>query len=510
MSELIETEFIDNTSYPPTVSGDIGAIVIDHFWGPENISQSLNLEQFQQFYPATKGAVLSPSYVNAFRAYLSGLQTIEVVRLKTDSVHRQVILGATAGATTTVADIPETGTNTITIKYTGKLPQMFIAGTSAFKLTISSSASGATVVGSFDITVTLSYVDSDSNIIVIETFTGGSKPGVLVDGQDWFIGAMLQDSDYMTLGGEVLVSGITGIAASQAEREYTLPTTNPTVLDDSDLVAVYADYFTDIENSAASILIDPGTTDVTNANIVLAAAITRGDAVALIGYPTADTFDKATITTYKGTITANLYGAFYACKELVTINGMTYASNGIGTIAGRIASIAQQASVNQLPSAKTYGAFGGKLAKTLSFADVLEMHDGGINSVYNTTSGARIFGIKSLHPRATSYYSKFNVSRVVARVLKYGFSVAMDVLHVGNTEARRLLTANLLNSDLTRLKPEALKIGSLAQCDNLNNTDLTTNGGEILIIDYSLQFVKLIEKVKFRITATDSSVTATL
>lgn len=510
MRELIDVTFQDQTSYPSLVSGDIGAAVIDHVWGAENLRQTLTFAQFLEQYPAVKGKVLSQSYLNVYCAFLAGLSQIEVVRLRTNQTYQQVILGATAGAATAISEIPESGTNTITLKNTGKLPEMYIPGAIGFKIVISSSAVGATVAGSFDVTVTLLYTDADATVIEIESFTGGSVPGVLVDGQNWFIGAMLEESNYMTLGGAIVSSGLTGIAASQTAREYTLASTEPTALAASDLTAAYDDYFTDIENSAASILIDPGTTLKAEADEISAAAKFRTDAVALIGYPVASTFDKASISAYKDTLNPDKFSGFYAARELFVLNDMTYTLNGIGRIAGRMASVANEASVNQLPSARTYGSFGGQLAKTLKFADVLELHDAGVNSVYSTTTGARIFGLRSMHTRATSYYSKLNVSRVVARILKFAFGVAMDAIHTGNTEAKRLLVYNLLNTDLTRLKPDSLRAQSKVICDSTNNTDLRSNGGEILIVDYELYFVKLIERVSFTITATDSSVSVQL
>ena len=139
------------------------------------------------------------------------------------------------------------------------------------------------------------------------------------------------------------------------------------------------------------------------------------------------------------------------------------------------------------------------------------MHDLGINSVYSTVAGPRIYGLKSLYVRQTSYFSKFNVGRVCSRILRYAFSVAYGCDPYGQHDQKKALVQNLLNADLNRLKAQgALRPNSSVRCDNTNNSDLDTNGGEILIVNYDCWFVKLIERVSISILATDSSVSAVI
>jgi hypothetical protein len=59
------------------------------------------------------------------------------------------------------------------------------------------------------------------------------------------------------------------------------------------------------------------------------------------------------------------------------------------------------------------------------------------------------------------------------------------------------------------ISQEVLKGNSKCQCDDKNNPDDQTNGGELLIIDFDCWFVKLIERFKVRITASDSTTTVT-
>ena len=91
-----------------------------------------------------------------------------------------------------------------------------------------------------------------------------------------------------------------------------------------ELAAMYADVFSDIEAASSTILIDPGTlTKVGADNVLKAAAVdARGDLTAVVGYPTASVFSDSVILTYKQTLTPNQFGAFYATRELVTINGV--------------------------------------------------------------------------------------------------------------------------------------------------------------------------------------------
>jgi hypothetical protein len=87
----------------------------------------------------------------------------------------------------------------------------------------------------------------------------------------------------------------------------------------------------------------------------------------------------------------------------------------------------------------------------------------------------------------------------------------MDVLHTANSEVTRANVELQLQTDIDNLisqgclRSEA-EYRSYVQCDSDNNTDAVTKGGEILFIDYYCYFVKLIERVHIRITATDSSV----
>lgn len=270
--------------------------------------------------------------------------------------------------------------------------------------------------------------------------------------------------------------------------------------------------FRSIEESNVSILIDYGTKSSVESNILLSVADYRSDCVAVVGYPVINTFTDDDIKSYASELRRTMFGAFYAVRDILNLKGKTYVTNGIGTIVGDIVNVAKNVNVNQLPSARTFGAYGGKLYESLTFEQVADlMENNAVNGVYNSVNGARIWGLRSLFSRATSYYSKFNIGRVVARILKVAFPVAMDVLHTANSEVTRANVELQLQTDIDNLisqgclRSEA-EYRSYVQCDSDNNTDAVTKGGEILFIDYYCYFVKLIERVHIRITATDSSV----
>lgn len=512
MRQLIDTEFKDVTSYPDLASGDIGGIVIDHFTGPVEKLNRMTFDQFIQAYPPTRGAVLTPSYINAYRAFQTGLGQIEVVRLQGGS--KYAVATSPAGKPTlslTRVAAPAIGSNAILVQLRNPgNPSELYDDIAKYYIQVEAVTEN-TELGVTELTISFVKRTTEGESVtdeVIESVTGALQEGAQIEGENYDIGQLLQSMTHLT--GEVDYSATFQAGESEVllEKETIADADK---LTPEDLANAYMKYFKSIESSEATIIIDPGTTNQTEAQSLIALSAYRQDCVSLIGYPVANKFDKTTIVTYFQTLKVDMFAAGYAIREQVTIAGKKYASNGIGALAGTYASVASSESVNQLPSAKTWGSFPAILLESLDFDDVLELHKQGVNSCYQSVDGPRLFGLRSLYKRPTSYYSKFNVSRVCARILQYAFSVAMDAIHTGNTDARKSLTQNLLNADLKRLVAQgALRIESTVVCDGTNNKDIDTQGGEILIVDYTCYFVKLIERVKIRITATDSSVSASL
>lgn len=521
MRELIDVNFIDKTNYAGLVSGDAGGILISHHWGPVGVLNRLTLSEFLSLYP-TSSKRLHSSWINAYRAFQSGLGYIDVMRvLSTNDGYKYFLLTAPS-AVLSAPDLKVVTDTAISLRYAG-VPQQLIDG----KILIVSMEDISTEAGyddaSFPPAVRVKVFLSDpveapatlttavAGLSPIEVFEGVTEVGFQIDGTDAFIGNKIQSkSKFLQF-------------VNNASESFDLDTVDPfitsftfnaatsTVVDltADELAALYPEVFSDIEVAKTTILIDPGTTAKAAADTFLSAASVsaRADLTAVLGYPVASTFDEASILAYKQSLSPSQFGALYATRELVTVNGVNYISNGAGTIAGRIAAVSASSNTNQLPSAKTWGAFGGVVTEALDFKAVLRLHEQGVNSVYRSVDGARIFGIRSLHARANSYYAKFNVSRVAARILRYGFNVALNAIHVGNTGDLKASVSNLLNADLTRLKAAGdIKSQSSVLCSDSNNQDIDTNGGEVLIIDYEIYFVKLVERVRFTITATDTSV----
>lgn len=523
MRELIDVNFVDKTNYASQASGDIGGILLTHFWGPAERLNTLTFAEFLSLYPVST-LRLTDSWINAFRAFQSGLSTIEIKRvLSTTEQYTHFPLTGVTPAKGKAEKLDVLIKPSLALRYAG-FPQPLVDGkvlvVSVVDISDEDGYTEIPEVKPLRVSVYLltseeaEDVTTNTDLVAytpVEVFEGVSEIGYQLDGVNAFVGSKIQaKSQYLQFVNNtqepinltndfVIKIDFDGSGAD----EITYKTSD-------DLAEGYAATFSDIEISSATILIDPGTTAGASAKSFLKAASVgaRSDLVAVVGYPTGATdFNKDAILTYKQGLSAEQFGAFYAARELVTVKGVNYLSNGAGTIAGRIAAVAASASVNQLPSAKTWGFFGGVISESFPFKDVLALHEKGVNSVYASVDGARIFGLRSLHARASSYYAKFNVSRVSARILRYGFSVALNAIHTGNTGALKMSVQSLLEADLTRLIASGdIRSQSSVLCADSNNQDIDTNGGEILIIDYEIYFVKLVERVRFTITATDNSV----
>lgn len=520
MRELIDVNFIDKTNYASLVSGDAGGILISHHWGPVGVLNRLTLSEFLNYYP-TSSKRLHSSWINAYRGFQSGLGYIDVMRVLDTNDGYNYFLLSTPAVKAVSEDLKTLSDPAIALRYAGVPSELINGKILIVSLTDISEEDGYSDAG-FPPAVRVKVFLSDpivapatlaglvETLSPVESFEGFTEVGSQLDGTDAFIGNKIQSKSkflqFVNNGSESFVPAVGGFVTSFSFNAATTTIVDKTA---EELAGLYPEVFSDIELAKSTILIDPGTTTKDGADNLLASASTtaRADLVAIVGYPTSMTFDEATILEYKQSLSPAQFGALYATRELVTVNGVNYLSNGAGTIAGRTAAVSASSNTNQLPSAKTWGAFGGVVVEALDFKAVLRLHELGVNSVYRSVDGARIFGIRSLHARAASYYAKFNVSRVSARILRYAFGVAVNAIHVGNTDALKASVSNLLNADLSRLKASGdIRSQSSVLCSELNNKDIDTNGGEVLIIDYEIYFVKLVERVRFTITATDTSV----
>ena len=171
--------------------------------------------------------------------------------------------------------------------------------------------------------------------------------------------------------------------------------------------------------------------------------------------------------------------------------------------------VADSVNINQLPSATAYGNYSGVLVSSLSPFDVLELHKRGINSVYSTSRGPNIFGIKSLHERQISYFGKANISRVISSILKNVLKATKAVIHTPTASdpiARSAFEIQLNNILANYITSRDIDPISIASVSAELNRDSVTMGGEILYIELIIRFYKLVESVNIKVIATDSSV----
>lgn len=244
----------------------------------------------------------------------------------------------------------------------------------------------------------------------------------------------------------------------------------------------------------------------------------RKDVNLLVGFNTTNAFTKTAIQT---AFEANMAAAqepkmmtfFLAAREYYNAFGITYILDGCAAWAGRMANVASSVRLNQMPSARQYGPVAATLKDSLTFNQVLELHEKGCNSIYNSAYGPCIFGIKSLHKRQMSYFGKANVARVTARLIKYIYPEVMNVIHTDtvndpiNRAKFQLAMSNILDEFIANGN---IRSESTVDVSDAVNNDVTTKGGEVLNVQFTIWFKKLVEKVNILVVATDSSVNVSI
>lgn len=376
-----------------------------------------------------------------------------------------------------------------------------------------------------DVTVeaALAYVDGqltcnialiqvvDGERTVLENHVGGLVPNQIVDGKDYYINSVLKNnSEYLACNFDATEAEAVKAMGTELEMSFTFMNADQKISDikESELQAAYQGYFGNCEMSKSTILIPTYESENLNNTVVQCAAKTM-DRIAIVGYPTNMPYDFKSIKEFYTTLVAEKFGLFYQGRDAITINGVSKASSCVGRIAGRYVATTVDAGINQIPSAESYGKYPAGITATLTSQEVLDLHELGVNSVYSTSNGAYIWGVKTMHSRQSSYFAKANVVRVIANVLYTTFPYLYGLLHTPNTDRKkRMVEANRQSFIDTLISQEVLRADSKAQCNEENNKDWDTNGGEILILDFDLGFIKLIERFKIRIRATDSTVTA--
>lgn len=239
----------------------------------------------------------------------------------------------------------------------------------------------------------------------------------------------------------------------------------------------------------------------------------RSNISTVIGYPLEEVFSATQIQKYQANnlkSRRDMFTTFLAAREYVYALGFRYLMDGVAGWAGRVCDVARQVRVNQLPSAVTYGSYPGVLQDTFSFEEVLTLHELGIGSIYQSSVGPRIWDIRSLYERQESYWGKYNVVRVACAILRPIMSLALRAVHrqVSADPTERSVFETSLNEVLGDfIDSRDILSDSVAVCLDSNNSDIQTNGGEFLNIALYIHFIKVVERVRINVYATDSSVT---
>jgi hypothetical protein len=515
MRSNFEILFKDLTDYSKQAGLDVGGICITHPWGLDSKIGYYDIDTFLDMYPLLDGVKMSDSWINAYRAFMGGLSMVEVVRIpETDTERFACVIKATDIVADRIKEVSMAeatdAVGVITLKYRGDLPDLYNNAYKKVSIKIAKLPVPA-VAGDTDIQVTLMATKKKDNTeYPIIQVVGAIAKGRTVDGMDWDIVSKLKATKYFDAEFDYEKVNA-AFATITTEKVIEITKESRTALTVEKVCQGYTQYFDSLEMSTASIFIDPGTTSATEASLVAKIAEERLNCCALVGYPTAAEWSEEKVKNYYDTIAGEKNTYFHCISEVFKLGGITYITNGIGFLAGAYANVANQVNVNQVPSGRSWGSLRTTLFRSFTEKEVMRMSKLGINGIYNSINGPRLWGFNTMYSRKESYFAKANVTRVTQRILRYVYEVAMDALHTGNTANKRTMVQNNIQADLNRLIADgALNPDSFVRCNDANNRDIDTNGKRILNIDIFCHFVSLIEKIRIKISAFDDTVNAEL
>ena len=481
-SDLVNVSFQDTTSHQSVVGGDILGVILPSHWGPSEELNLLNRSEFFERYPEALplGVKVTDAPTDFYYAYSqvkkyfdNGGSQVEIYRPNLGDKYFGVTKGEYA----------------VTLKYPGSIPTNLLpVGTTKVKLTVT------------DTEVVL-VAEGDASI-TLERWQGQfTDPGAVDSGQFTHFTKVLTQSQLLQC---VESDDVTVTEVNDYIGAYTYPSISATAL------SPIVDKFADIEQSQATLLISPLPSSTELNTAVANVAEQTKTRVAIIGCPLdtlPSTLETVAQTLPKGNkFTINVFGI-----EFVSVFSTRVRSNCVGGYCGALANIANLVRVNQIASAKTYGAYNGALAVSPSFNQVLAFHELGITSVYNSTTGPQLFGVhNSLYTqKPNSYFAKSNVSRVLAAILRNIYPVAFEAIHTdaAANAITRASFASRFNSVINDfIARQNLQSDSYADLSDAINTDYLTKGGTVLNAILSLHFIGLVEKIDIKIVATDSSV----
>lgn len=559
---LVNVEFVDETNYVnPASTDDIVGAVVESVWGVPDTPTVLNSESWRSFASLMDSPRVNQSFATIQRLFDAGADYVAVVR---PSVNEKYLLavGTVADSALTIEasqhetaeedDIPieesaisddPTALFAVRYKYPGGVP---------FKLTVTPLASTARKpndlkdVPLFTMAFYFNGATAPTESFLV-AFTEASAQG-----ESYFYADVINSSSLYFVASSAVetqlsAGAISGLSApgvleiNEAKNKTFFDPGgifNPNHLTAQDYINAY-EKFRDRSQSSITLLVstyDPNAADDTGGEqlgpedvyaTISDIANTRKDCNALIGCPKSR-FNNADETTVKENIrdyfTNNPNSSFkdsldmftdaIAAVEKVTVRNKSFFLDGTATWAARTAVVAKTyKNRNRLASYLATGQTSAVLVKSLQFATVVElMSDYGIGSIYKATTGNYIFNIRSQYANQSSYFGKMNVMRVTAALLSWLLTDVEYVIHteVTSDATERLSFQEQCNSKLGQMIARGeLKSESFISCGDDINTDALTQGGECLNIEADLWFKKLTERVKIKITATDSSVTVT-
>lgn len=564
LSDLIEVSYIDNTGYPAsTGNAECVGSAFWHYWGPAGQLIYIPNNSFPTLYPNLPPALgLSLSgtgswqqgalhdWANLYKAALTGSPYIEAYRGIANVKYAYFsITSAGTMADVTSKAVNKDGsiqgadnTNNINLywRYPGIPPETFSQYKSftiaLHRVNTYSGTNPNPDYNIFDLTISTKDLLGTTDII-IEKHTVSVDPGATLDGNNVFIDdILLRDSEYFRSKSNftTLVGGTYQVFAP-SDNDFTKTHTYSTLtglslLGTESLGLIGTDYtaaidqFSRFELSRSTIILGTGlsTNDTgwlskaayKRNNVHIFNGINKGSIVgASLSDKTINTTDLTAIRNWFNFLynTANgKWATNYAAKEIFDSWAGRLQLNCTGTIAGATISTALAVNRNQPASAQAYGSFPGTLYDALPFETLLAIHDeSGIGGVYDSITGPQIFNVRTGFNRQTSYFGKLNCMRVIEAILDRVIRACLTVIHTPTAAnpIQRAIFASTLTSILSGFMPNEILTDSYADVGEAINNDTATHGGEILYINLNLHLIKVVERVKISVIATDSSVT---
>ena len=547
MLDLIDVSFQDATNHVSFTSSDIMGVVMPYYWGEADKIRVYNKTTFYEMFPESLPIGVSgltdndrdlySGYAQVKAYFAHGGGQVEVYRPSIGFGYQQMAIaanGEVASGANLVFDAngnqhDETAAVSIALKYAGFVPQSLAAGYKNISIKVESTAIKGYTGTDACIKISVQGIKEVNNVdtpFVLETFEGSSNPLANVNGETIFLENVV-NSQYIDVKVFNTLTTFGNTAITKECVKYNNVGANADIALNADIaegVEQAYKYFRDFEISNCTLIINPFVKSDTPSykdidNAIADLAQYRKNVLAVIGYPTNETYDYDSIEQYfisgndgvASKAKGNMFCIAVQGREIITLFGYRYTLNCIGGYCGKTINIAKEVHTNQIASMYVYGVYGGSLKESLLSGQVIDLMQLGVNSIYTSNRGNIIFGTRTMYTKQTSYFGKINVMRVCAAILKNIYPVCLETLHTdtaSNPISRASFSA-MLNSILdTFISKQDILPDSKAICDDSINTDYLTKGGTILNVILSIHFIGLTEKVNIKIIATDTSVTA--